>query len=327
MKLGFLLLVLLITGCDMTGMDITETIPTVYEESGSIEVYFCPYDDCNRELSLFILSAEESVHCAFYELNLPDVISALEEKESIDVKVIVDGDYYDEVSDLRFVKAENKSSYMHDKFCVIDGEKISTGSMNPTENGAFKNNNNLIFIKSEGLAENYENEFNELWNEIYGRKGKTGTSIFYLGDTKIENYFCPEDYCGDKIADVLSNAKESIYFMTFSFTHKSIGNVILVKNSEDVLVKGVFESRGTGSEYSRFGVFSYQDIEVRKDGNPATMHHKVFIVDEKIVITGSFNPSSNADNSNDENILIIYDSEIASEYVKEFENVWENSKI
>ena len=35
------------------------------------------------------------------------------------------------------------------------------------------------------------------------------------------------------------------------------------------------------------------------------MHHKVFIIDEEIVITGSFNPSKNADTRNDENILII----------------------
>ncbi|MFH1064425.1 MAG: phospholipase D-like domain-containing protein [Candidatus Woesearchaeota archaeon] len=52
------------------------------------------------------------------------------------------------------------------------------------------------------------------------------------------------------------------------------------------------------------------------------MHHKVFIIDEKVVVTGSFNPSSNADKNNDENLLIIHDPIVAAEFLEEFERVW-----
>ena len=48
------------------------------------------------------------------------------------------------------------------------------------------------------------------------------------------------------------------------------------------------------------------------------MHHKFFIIDNRTVITGSFNPSKNADNRNDENIVIIEDAEIAAEFLDEF---------
>lgn len=51
------------------------------------------------------------------------------------------------------------------------------------------------------------------------------------------------------------------------------------------------------------------------------MHHKVFIVDEKIVVTGSFNPTMSGDIRNDENIVIIYDKEIASEFLEEYDRV------
>lgn len=51
------------------------------------------------------------------------------------------------------------------------------------------------------------------------------------------------------------------------------------------------------------------------------MHHKVFIIDEKTVITGSFNPSNNGDKGNDENILIIGSEEIAGMFEEEFEMV------
>lgn len=52
------------------------------------------------------------------------------------------------------------------------------------------------------------------------------------------------------------------------------------------------------------------------------MHHKTFIVDGKVVITGSMNPSKNGDERNDENILIIYNEDLAQQYLGEFEYVW-----
>jgi phosphatidylserine/phosphatidylglycerophosphate/cardiolipin synthase-like enzyme len=51
------------------------------------------------------------------------------------------------------------------------------------------------------------------------------------------------------------------------------------------------------------------------------MHHKVFIVDEKIVVLGSYNFSQSAEQRNDENVLIVYNEDIAEQYVQEFERV------
>ena len=51
------------------------------------------------------------------------------------------------------------------------------------------------------------------------------------------------------------------------------------------------------------------------------MHHKVIIIDEKIVITGSYNFSRSAEERNDENVLIIHNAEVAEKYFAEFERV------
>jgi phosphatidylserine/phosphatidylglycerophosphate/cardiolipin synthase-like enzyme len=59
------------------------------------------------------------------------------------------------------------------------------------------------------------------------------------------------------------------------------------------------------------------------DGNPRKMHHKVIIIDESIVITGSHNFSRNADEKNDENVLIIYSPRLAKEYLIEFSRLRE----
>ena len=325
-RLTLVILVVLISGCGITGDVVEQKITFVAKDNGGIEgVYFCPRDNCSLKLSEFILSASSSVYCAFFDLDLEDVKNALKEKdeEGVDVKLIVDTDNHDMVEDLDVdIKQDYRSAFMHNKFCIVDGKRISSGSMNPTFNGNSKNNNNLIFISSSVLASNYEDEFFEMWDGEFGKGSGVGVPVVYADGIKIENYFCPEDNCGEKISDVLSSAKESIKFLTFSFTHTSIANEIVMKIHDNVSVKGVFEKRGATTEYSRFKLLDYQGASVRRDNNSAVMHHKLFIIDDSIVITGSFNPSKNADTRNDENILVIYSSDVANRFLEEFDYVF-----
>ena len=53
------------------------------------------------------------------------------------------------------------------------------------------------------------------------------------------------------------------------------------------------------------------------------MHNKVFVIDNKTVITGSYNPTKNANERNDENILIIHDKKIAEKFLNEFNNLYD----
>ena len=63
-------------------------------------------------------------------------------------------------------------------------------------------------------------------------------------------------------------------------------------------------------------------LPVRQDGNPRTFHHKVLIIDDQAVVTGSFNFSANADESNDENVIIVSNSDVAAQYLQEFQRRW-----
>ncbi|MBW2996389.1 hypothetical protein KY332_03755 [Candidatus Woesearchaeota archaeon] len=301
-RLTLVFLVVLVSGCGMTAMVEQDITLVVRDEGGVEDVYFCPRENCSKVFEEF------GGDCAFFDLELGIKADRL----------IVDSDHIVEGA-----KGDNRSAFMHNKFC-ISGDRILSGSTNPTFNGVNKNNNNLIIIKSEKLAENYRDEFEEMWNGDFGKGEKTRNKIIDLNGTRIENYFCPEDDCGERIEEALSEAEESIYFLTFSFTHTGIANEVVKRLHDGVEVKGVFEKRGAGSEYSRFKLLKYQGADVRKDTNGGTMHHKVFIIDNNTVITGSFNPSKNADTRNDENVLIIHDKDVAERYLEEFLYVWEN---
>ena len=312
------LLIILINGCDngATGNIVHEGIN---ENDVNLSAYFCPKHDCEAAIIKSIDNAKKSAHCAFYDLDLNDLISAIAKKSnSADVKIIIDTENYDGQIKGDGIKIAKTNAKMHNKFCVIDDNLVLTGSTNPTNNDAHKNNNNLIMINSDYIAENYEDEFQELWRGIF----KKGTAVkdpeITLSGIKIENYFCPDDHCIQQVVEELKTAEESIYFMAFSFTSEEIADVLLIKNLDEIPVKGVMETRQI-SEYSQFERLKNNGVEVIKDLNPHNMHHKVFIIDGQTVITGSFNPTNGGDKRNDENMLIIHDEEIAQRFIREFQ--------
>lgn len=315
-KIIVLFVCILLVGCSegkITG-EVVKDIPT--EVSKEIEVYFCPKDDCEMVLIDVINSSTKSVHCAFFDIDLRDLIETIGEKSyDVDVKLVVDNENYGEIKGPG-VRKDTSSQFSHNKFCVVDGKIVTTGSMNPTDNGATKNNNNLLVIYSKYLAENYEEEFKELWNGEFGKGVEVRYPLIYLNNKEIENYFCPEDGCAEKIVEEIRNAEKSIYFMTFSFTNEEIADAILFNDKAEI--KGLFEKRGSGSKYSQYNRLRDFGLDVRLDTNGFTMHHKVFIIDNRTVITGSMNPTGAGDYKNDENVLIIHDKKIAEKYVEEF---------
>jgi phosphatidylserine/phosphatidylglycerophosphate/cardiolipin synthase-like enzyme len=169
-----------------------------------------------------------------------------------------------------------------------------------------------------------------MWKGTFGKGEKTKNPIVKLNlenktqkkeTIKLISLFCPDDLCSENIADIIEKANNSIYFMEFSFTDQIIANAIVNRYNNDITVSGVIEKNQANVAGSRFEFLKYQDIDVSYDNNKYFMHHKVIIIDKKIVVTGSMNPTSAGNLRNDENVLIIYDKDIAEKYLEEFERI------
>jgi len=114
--------------------------------------------------------------------------------------------------------------------------------------------------------------------------------------------------------------------MAFTYTHDDLGQAMIARKKAGVDVQGVFESTGSDTEYSEMISLYCAKAVVHKDGNPAFLHHKVIVVDGHIVITGSLNFTNNADESNNENVIIIDNADIGQLYEQEFQRVWDISR-
>jgi len=305
--------------------------PTPPESVFSCTVYFTPNSQVADYLVEAINSAQKSVYAAFYDLDLVGVADALLEaylERQIDVKVVVDSDNMDNPAVNSLVEAgiavgDDDPDFMHNKFMIIDDELVWTGSMNPTFNGVNKNNNNVVVVTGcAELVEDFKQEFNELWNGVFGAGDPVPYSeITVNASFSLEVYFAPEDDVEDQIIDEIESAEEAIYFATFTFTSQNVADALIAEHDEGVVVNGIYESFQVG-RYSTYDLLLENGIEVTKDKNPAVMHNKFFVIDNRTVITGSYNPTKHANEGNDENVLIIHSKAIAETFAAEFKKLW-----
>ena len=304
------------------------------------EVYFSEVDAVGSPYSLEkrlvdrIGTATVRVDAALYDLDAVPVADAFIEahKRGVKVRVVTEADNIDgsEIGRLQDVgipvsNDKDPGSLMHHKFIVIDERYVWTGSYNTTYNGAYKNNNNVILIDSVPVAYNFTQEFRELFLDIeVGNPSRAFVAYpeVTLNDgTQIFTYFAPKDDTISPLLKEIRSAEKSIHFMAFSFTHDALGGAMRDRFASGIDVRGVFEERQV-DQYSEYEAMRAAGLSVVKDRNSRAMHHKVIVVDEETVVTGSYNFSKNAEKRNNENLLIIkWNRELAAAYLAEFERI------
>lgn len=362
---SLILFLILFTACDVTTISppITPTVDSVNQSSSTLteislpagygmdggwyELYFTnPSSSLASQqtggidlpLAQAIDSAKLSVDIAIYSLSLNSIRDALlnAHDRGVQVRIVMESDNADRF-DAQILKeagipmlGDRREGLMHDKFVVIDNSEVWTGSMNFTDSGTYDDNNHLIRIRSVKMAENYTKEFEEMFiDDMFGDNivPETPNPRVTIDGTPIDVYFSPDDGVQKSFVEVIENAQQNIYFMAFSFTANEIGDAVRARAEDGVVVKGVMEDEQVNSNVgTEFDPFMQAGLDVLRDGNNGQMHHKVMIIDESIVILGSYNFSNSAETRNDENLLVIYNEDIAKQFVEEFQRIYKQAQ-
>ncbi|OGO11598.1 MAG: hypothetical protein A2Y53_07095 [Chloroflexi bacterium RBG_16_47_49] len=342
-----LLVLILITCACVPSASLQETVTpstpitdwyTVYFTKPSSPTATSYRGGIDETLAVAIDQARLSVDVAIYDLNLWSIRDALIEahRRGATVRMVTDSDNMDEqeVQELKEagiqVLGDRHEGLMHDKFVIIDRSEVWTGSMNFTTGGGYLDNNNLIRLRSSKLAEDYRHEFEQMFLDDHFGSDKTPNTpdpTVTVNDSLIEVYFSPQDGTLDHILAAVNSAQQSIYILAYSFTSDELANALMEQARSGVSVRVVFDKdqyhSNSGTEFDNLRNVG---IDARLDGNPRLMHHKVIIIDQQIVITGSYNFSNNAERTNDENTLIIHNQDIAAAYTAEFQQIYDLSQ-
>lgn len=241
----------------------------------------------------------------------------------------------------RFDPINFGAGLMHNKFFVVDargGAPESTwvwmGSWNPTDPGTNNDLQNSVEIQDQALAKVYTLEFNEMWgsstdtpnaavSRFGARKLDDTPHHFVIGGRNVELYFSPSDGTNYHILQTINAAQHTLGFQLLTMTRSDLSSALIAKKTAGLKVRGDLDnSSDAGSEFSNL-VSGGVDVRV-KSGYSGLLHHKYLIVDAEdhgansMVLTGSHNWSASAENSNNENTVIIHDADITNQYLQEF---------
>lgn len=300
-----------------------------------------PYNT-HQTLFSIIRRARNTLDGAFFEIKSDDAIDELikARKRGVRVRLVTDSDNMVEPgnptklrSAIKRLKAagiqivgDERNGFMHHKFMVLDGHTVWTGSTNLTLTSLYHHNNNALTIRSKELAKVFTEEFERLFTDrAFGsvnrpQVGPSRVMPFKMGS--VQAYFSPRGGAREAVIEELSKAKKRIRLMTFSFTDVEMGLIIHDKAMSGVTVEGVFDRWLASSRYSLYSQFKQNGLNVWLDGNEALMHHKVILIDHDTVITGSFNFSKNAEQNNNEALLIIRNApDLVKAYDDEFKRL------
>jgi phosphatidylserine/phosphatidylglycerophosphate/cardiolipin synthase-like enzyme len=282
----------------------------------------------------FVDAATKTLDVADYDFDLENVAQAMARAKArgVRIRMVTDSDTLDS-KDAAVKKAlailtdasipivgDERNPIMHDKFSVRDGEEIWTGSWNYTTGDTYRLNNNAVRMRSPALAMMYTKEFEYMFVEK--RFGPSRPKVspnppVDVGGMTVQLLFSPDNGVAARLAERISQAQTQIRFLAFSFTQDGMGQAVINRAKAGVKVAGVFEKTGSETKFSEYGTMKQAGLEVYQDGNPYVMHHKVFVIDGKTTIFGSFNFSDGADTDNDENCLIVDDPSFASKFLEE----------
>jgi len=306
-------------------------------------------------LVAYINRAELSIDLAIYNfdnLNLnTNITSALNNahQRGVRVRIIGDGSTTNNglktISGPQVLKSPQGSNYsiMHNKFLVFDAAHSNpdkcilwTGSTNLTDNQIHTDPNNVLIIYDQAVAKAYTLEFEEMWgssgnspssvNAKFGQfKTDNTPHLFVVGGNLTEVYFSPNEQVNTRIISFIKSAKHDIYFGTFMMTRTEIASQIKNKFNEGVYSAGIFGDI-SGSNSAPYDILkpALGDSLIKVYSKSGVFHHKYAIVDQSDaygdakVLTGSHNWSRSADESNDENTVIVHNREVANWYLQEW---------
>ncbi len=154
------------------------TSQTFAAQNLSVQAGFSP-GDAESLVVQAIDQAHASIRVAAYSFTSRPIARALMQahKRGVDVKAVMDKSQSTErYSSARFlanvgipVRIDSRYAIMHNKFLVIDGSTVETGSFNYTYAAARRNAENVLIVRgSHQLAAVYERQWDRLWNESTG---------------------------------------------------------------------------------------------------------------------------------------------------------------
>ena len=141
---------------------------------------------------------------------------------------------------------------------------------------------------------------------------------------KTEVYFSLSDNPQKEIIKNINQAQASINIAMYIFTDREITLPLIKARERGVKVRLYLDQDQVDYQYSQSRFLVQKGIKARLSTNNYIMHNKFAIIDNRLLLTGSYNWTFSANNRNDENLMVIDDPELIEIFQNQFVNLWTN---
>jgi len=212
------------------------------------------------------------------------------------------------------VKCDYNPGIFHQKFIIRDRKSLLTGSTNFTPTGTDANLNHVVVIHDEKVAKIYAREFREIQQGHFGKLNEghdPAPTDVVVSNVPIRVLFAPDHNPEMEIMKQMLKAKKRIDFAIFTFAKSSGIDDTMIKLLElGIPVRGAFDGKQGAQDWAAIPALKKKGAKlysVKKGNGVGKLHHKLMILDDQVIIAGSFNYTGPANMINDENIIILGD--------------------
>lgn len=151
-----------------------------------------------------------------------------------------------------------------------------------------------------------------------------------LADCRV--YFSSQDHLGDKLNDLIAKENRSIRIAIYGFFHREIADALIKAKKRGVDIEIIVDpfsvkKRSPLKRMARAGIPIYVwDAPPGQNGKSPLMHNKFSVFGDRVVWTGSFNFTFEADRFHSENAVVIASDIAASRYLEEYQKIKSKAK-
>jgi phosphatidylserine/phosphatidylglycerophosphate/cardiolipin synthase-like enzyme len=215
------------------------------------------------------------------------------------------------------VHSDFNHEIFHQKFVIRDyrgstkpTSALLTGSTNFTSTDTHSNLNHLVIFRDYRICRDYMVEFDEMRSGSFGRQrlGKV-PKAYNLNGVPVKVLFAPDHTPELEITKQVNKCVRRLDFAIFTFSGSSgIDDALIMAQRAGRHIRGALDP-GQG----RFGWAATRwlheaGVQVflpRQVAPFRKLHHKLMVIDDAMVVAGSFNYTGPANEFNDENIFVI----------------------
>ena len=315
---------------------------------GNVEIYMGPKgaggpDDLKKVITDFINGAKKKLEIAVQELDSEDIARAIVDARlrGVQVRLVLELDYLREDKPLTDpwvpsgslepnraiqnaiyraairVNSDFNTNIFHQKFIIRDGNALLTGSTNFTDTGVERNLNHVVIIRDRKVANTYRKEFAEIRQGHFGKLNEGHDEAprdVTVSDIPIRILFAPDHNPEMEIMKQMAKARKRVDFAIFTFAQSSgiDDQMILLSKHVQIPVTGALDGRAANQKWAATRPVKNAGATLYRVASSATvgkLHHKLMVIDEQVIIGGSFNYTGPANRLNDENVFILGDLE------------------